>query len=64
MAHSIATPGRKWIPAAKDPALTVTNGDESVTGFYSQRPVGFCSMAWMANPSPSWLRTSTGSGSS
>lgn len=40
MAHSIVTPGRKWIPAAKDPALTSTNGDESVTGFYTQRAGG------------------------
>ncbi|MFV3332748.1 hypothetical protein ACNFIA_17550 [Pseudomonas sp. NY15437] len=40
MAHSIATPGRKWIPAAKDPALTATNGDESVSGFYTKRAGG------------------------
>ncbi|HHH9441326.1 TPA: hypothetical protein ACP32N_003265 [Pseudomonas aeruginosa] len=40
MSHVIITPGRKWIPAAKNPAGTNTGGDAAVTGFYAQRAGG------------------------
>lgn len=40
MNHTIVTPGHKWIPAAKVIAETPTNGDSSISGFYTRSAAG------------------------